>query len=191
MRRALLAGALALGIVLGSSSLMSLSNGIDNVAVAAPAAQTGDFRISTLRFATAVRGEFDPVDPRVEFPSGTDAVWVIFEYVNYRGGTLSFVARANETDHAWGNLRCCQYPERRFGFQISHRGEHFADQPSWASQPGIMSALGLFSAPANLPGAAYAVFIYLNDTEVGSGGFGIRGVQGLDNGNDNEVQSNH
>lgn len=191
MRRALLAGTLAIGIVFGSSSLVNRSGGLESVAVAAPAGQVGDFRISALRFATDVRGEFDPIDPRIEFGSGTDSVWVIFEYVNYTSGKLSWLARANDSDYAWGDLKCCQYRERRFGFKISHKGEHSAEAPSWASQPGIMSALGFFAAPANLPGAAYDVFIYLNDVEVGSGGFGVKGVGGLDNGNDNDEQSNH
>jgi hypothetical protein len=153
--------------------------------LAAPAADVGTFRLGAIRFATEVQNEFMPVNPQVEFSSGTD-VWVVSEYVGYTSGILSFVVRANEFDYAWGRVpNCCTFSERRIGFKLDRRGEYGAIPPTVA-QPGIVSALGVASAPTALPGAAYLVIFYLNDEEVGSAGFGIRGREGLDNDNQND-----
>lgn len=181
MRRALVAGALVIGTVFASGSMMDRSGMATSTVQAAPAAQS-DFRISQIRFATEVGAELLPINPRIEFPSETDAVWAVFEYVNYTSGTLTYLVRANDQDYAWGKVpNCCPFSERRVGFKIERKGEIGAAPQT----PGILSALGVLPAPANLPGAAYDVFVYLNDVEVGSGGFGIKGVQGSDNGNDN------
>jgi hypothetical protein len=185
MRRALALGALAVSTVFAVNSVPVLTGMGTGAVQAAPVADVGNFRLGAIRFATEVENEFTPVNPRVEFSSGTD-VWVVTEYTGYTGGILSFLVRANGFDYAWGRVpNCCQFSERRIGFKLDHRGEYRASAPSIA-QPGIVSALGVIAAPAALPGAGYDVFFYLNDEEVGSAGFGVRGKEGLDNDNQND-----
>ena len=185
MRRVFALGALVVSTVVGMNSVAAFTGMGTSAVQAAPAADVGNFRLGAIRFATEVQNEFTPVNPRIEFSSGTD-VWVVTEYTGYTGGVLSFLVRANGMDYAWGRVpNCCTFSEHRIGFLLDHRGHYRADSPSVA-QPGIVSALGVVAAPAALPGAAYDVFIYLNDEEVGSAGFGIRGKEGLDNDNHND-----
>jgi hypothetical protein len=187
MRRAFIAGALAFGTVFLMGGAMGQAGLPENSVQAAPSTDVGTFRLGAIRFATEVQNEFMPVNPQVEFSSGTD-VWVVTEYVGYTSGVLSFLVRANEADYAWGRVpNCCQFSERRIGFKLDHRGEYGAIPPTVA-QPGILSALGVAAAPAGLPGAAYNVIFYLNDEEVGQAGFGIKGREGLDN--DNQSNDN-
>jgi hypothetical protein len=185
MRRVFALGALVVSTVFAMNSMSALTGMETSAAQAAPAADVGNFRLGAIRFATEVENEFTPVNPRIEFPSGTD-VWVVTEYTGYTSGVLSFLVRANGFDYAWGRVpNCCSFSEHRIGFKLDHRGEYRASAPTMA-RPGIVSALGVVAAPAALPGAAYDVFMYLNDEEVGSAGFGIRGKEGLDNDNQND-----
>jgi hypothetical protein len=187
MRRAIAAGTLVVITVFAIAGVMNQAGLGASAVQAAPAADVGNFRLGAIRFATEVQNEFMPVNPQVEFSSGTD-VWVVSEYIGYTTGILSFLVRANDQDYAWGRVpNCCSFSERRIGFKLDRRGEYGAIPPTVA-QPGIVSALGVATAPAALPGAAYLVIFYLNDEEVGSGGFGIRGREGLDN--DNQANDN-
>lgn len=182
MRRILVASALVVGTVLLGGGFMDQADPGSRTVQAAPAADVGNFRLGAIRFSTEVGDTFIPKDPQIEFSSGTD-VWVTTEYTGYTGGELTFLARANDGDYAWGKVpNCCQFPEHRIGFKLDHKGEYGEVSPTFA-QPGILSALSVFAAPAELPGAAYDFFIYLNGEEVGSAGFGIKGKQGLDNDN--------
>ncbi|HEX3244164.1 MAG TPA: hypothetical protein VHX16_02040 [Chloroflexota bacterium] len=182
MRRILAASALVVGTVFLAGGLMDQASPGIRTVQAAPSADVGNFRLGAIRFSTDVGETFIPKDPAVEFSSGTD-VWVTTEYTGYTGGELTFLARANGEDYAWGKVpNCCQFPEHRIGFKLDHRGEYGVVSPTFA-QPGILTALSVLAAPAELPGAAYDVFIYLNNEEVGSAGFGIKGKQGLDNDN--------
>jgi hypothetical protein len=187
MRRAFMAGAFAVGTVFVMGSVVGQSGLGGSAVQAAPSADVGNFRLGAIKFATEVQNEFLPVNPQVEFSSGTD-VWVVSEYVGYTTGILSFLVRANDSDYAWGRVpNCCQFSERRIGFKLNHRGDYGAIPPTVA-QPGFLSALGVAAAPASLPGAAYNVIIYLDDEEVGQAGFGIRGRDGFDN--DNQSNDN-
>jgi hypothetical protein len=103
---------------------------------------------------------------------------------------MSYLARANGEDYSWGDLNCCQFPSHRFGFKIDRKGEQNASVSTLAEQPGMMSAFSVSDAPALIPGAAYDVYIYLNDVEVGRGAFGVKGKKGLDSGSDNESNDN-
>jgi len=182
MRRILVAGALVVGTVFLAGGFMDQADPGGRTVQAAPAADVGNFRLGGILFSTEVGDNFVPKDPRIEFPSDTD-VWITTEYTGYTGGQLSFLVRANGEDYAWGKVpNCCQFPEHRIGFKLRHRGELESASPSFA-QPGILSALSVLAAPAELPGAAYDVFVYLNNEEVGRAGFGIKGKQGLDNDN--------
>jgi hypothetical protein len=136
-------------------------------ALAAPAAVD----VGELVFSDAVNERGEPIGRKVDFPSGTEAVWASFEYRDYGAGArVSHVVRANGMDFRFGDLACCPGRDGRFAFPIRRDGGQ---------------ALG---------GAAYAVFIYDGDREIGRGGFGIQGTGGFednenlsnDRGNDNE-----
>jgi len=189
MRRVLVAGALVVGTVFMAGGVLDRAGLGSGTAQAAPAADVGNFRLGAIKFATAVSQDFIPTNPQVEF-SDSDDVWVTTEYTGYTGGALTFLVRANEGDYAWGKVPdCCQFPEHRIGFKLNHRGE-YGNDPATYAQPGMLSALGVLAAPANLPGAAYNIIMYLNDEEVGSAGFGVKGRSGLDNDNDANNDNN-
>ena len=125
-------------------------------AVAAPAATD----VPSIEFSEAVDDQAEPINPRVEFDSSTDRVWASFAYYNHDGGRVSYIVRANGEDYRWGDLRCCDAREGRFAFSIERRSGH------------------------DLGGASYEVLLYVGDSEVARGGFGIRGRGGFDNDNE-------
>jgi hypothetical protein len=134
-------------------------------AAAAPAATWSN----GLEFSTSVDSNGRPENPRVEFGSGTDVVWVSFEFRDHDpGAVVSYLGRANGDDFKDGKLACCNAREGRFAFPFTRRG-----------------------GDGDLPGAAYDIRIYVNGAEVAQGGFGVNGRGGLDNdgqdlGNDND-----
>lgn len=137
------------------------------VASAAPASTW----TNGLAFSTSVDSNARPVDPRIEFSSGTDVVWVSFDFRNHDpNAVVTYLARANRTDYKTGRLDCCNAREGRFAFPFTKRGDS-----------------------GEIPGAAYDMRIYVNGAEVAQGGFGVNGRGGLDNdgqsddnGNDND-----
>lgn len=123
---------------------------------AAPASTT----IDGLNFSHGITSDAQPVDPDIEFHSGVDQVWVSFNFRNHDPNTeVTYLARANGQDYRWGRLDCCSASSGRFAFPIERRNG------------------------GELAGAAYHVFVYVNGAQVAEGGFGVRGKQGLDNGN--------
>jgi hypothetical protein len=125
------------------------------VASAAPASTW----TNGLDFSTSVDSNARPNDPRVEFGSGTDVVWVSFDYRDHDpNAVVTYLARANRTDYKTGRLDCCTSREGRFAFPFTKRGDS-----------------------GEIPGAAYDMRIYVNGAEVAQGGFGVNGRGGLDN----------
>lgn len=131
--------------------------------------------IGPLTFSSAMNDRFEPIDPRIEFPSDNNGVFVTFSYQNLPPGShLSRVVRFNGEDYnydsqRYGVLQCCpQGGSGRYGFEV----------------------VRLNGRSGRLPGGAYSVRIYLNGVEVQSGGFGIRGDDDADNavpgGNNND-----
>lgn len=135
-------------------------------ALAAPSAAPADSSSGGIQFSTRVSSDGKAIGPRVEFGSGTDAVWASFELHDVGGGAkVSYLVRANGEDYRWGKLD--DAGNGRNAFEITKR-----------------------SGGGDLPGASYDVRIYVNDVEVAQGGFGLKGRGGLDhdgqeNGNDN------
>jgi hypothetical protein len=127
---------------------------------------------NSLTFATDVDDRANAVRPQTEFSSHTERVWATFAYRDYSGESMSYLVRANGEDWRWGDLDCCEGQGGQFAFPIERRSNN------------------------DLGGAAYDVFIYANNAEVGHAGFGVRGTQGFDdndgddngnsNGNDND-----
>lgn len=163
----LMLGALA-GIVLVLSPLSPVRHATRDVvsasvAFAAPTA----VELSDLAFSEDVDNKGRPRDPKVEFDKSTEDVWVSFDYHDFHGSKVSFLARANGEDWSWGDLDdCCDGSDGRYAFPLKRR------------------------SGKNLGGAAYDVFIYADDAEKAHGGFGVRGTKGFDSddqhdGNDN------
>jgi hypothetical protein len=124
-------------------------------AAAAPA----DSWSNGIQFSTRVSSDAQPVNPRVEFGSGTDTVWASFELHDHDPrARVSYLVRANGEDYKFGKLDCCDSSNGRFAFPITKR-----------------------SGGGDLPGASYDVRVYVNDAEVAQGGFGVNGRGGLDN----------
>ena len=122
---------------------------------AAPASTTVD----GLDFSHGITNDAQPVNPDVEYHSGENKVWVSFNFRDHATGSkVSYLVRANGQDYRWGDLDCCSVSSGRFAFPIERRNG------------------------GALAGAAYDVRIYVGDVEVAHGGFGVKGKQGLDNG---------
>lgn len=162
VRLFLAASVLAAVVVLGMPSVSG-----DGLATASAA--PAETATNGIQFSTAVTSDGRPVDPRTEFPAGTNTVWASFDYSGHTpGARVSVLVRANGDDFRSGDLDCCNGTQGRFAFPIERRNG------------------------GDLPGAAYDVRVYVNDVEVAQGGFGVRGRQGLDNdgqgdnGNDND-----
>lgn len=133
-------------------------------ASAAPAETTA----GPLEFSTSVTSDARPVDPRVEFPSGTNTVWASFDYRDHDpSARVSYLVRANGEDYRYGKLDCCSSRQGRIAFPIERRNG------------------------GDLPGAAYDVRVYVNDAEIAQGSFGVRGRQGLDNDGQDEDNDNN
>ena len=132
--------------------------------VAAPAATSTD----DLQFSAHVSSDSRPESPRSEFGGSVDAVWASFQYHEHDpSAKVSYLVRANGEDYKFGRLDCCNGSNGRHAFPITKRNGN-----------------------GDLPGAAYDVRVYVNDSEVAQGGFGVNGREGLDhdgqqNGNDN------
>jgi hypothetical protein len=122
---------------------------------AAPAATTVD----GLDFSHGITSDAQPVNPDIEYHSGENKVWVSFSFRDHNPNTVvSYLARADGQDYRWGRLDCCSSSSGRFAFPIERNNG------------------------GALAGAAYDVRVYVNDVEVAHGGFGVKGKQGLDNG---------
>ena len=137
-----------------------------------PGALGAEAQIGQLVFSTGINDRAEPTgDVGIEFPGDNDGVYVTFTFGDLpSGGSLGRIVRFNGEDFnydgdVYGHLKCCATGgSGRFGFRI-------------VKQSGNAG---------RLPGGAYDVRIYLNDAGVQHGGFGIRGTQGGDNGNDND-----
>ena len=122
---------------------------------AAPANTTVD----GLTFSHGINGDATPVNEDIEYHSGENKVWVSFAYSNHDPNTVvSYLVRADGDDYRWGRLDCCSGSSGHFAFPIERKNG------------------------GALAGAAYDVRVYVNDAEVAHGGFGVKGKQGLDNG---------
>lgn len=132
------------------------SSGVYAATLSAPSAVS----VRDLAFSESVGDDARPRDPKVEFDSDTEHVWVSFSFADYADERMSFLARANGEDWKWGDLECCGRNSGRFAFALERRSHR------------------------DLGGAAYDVRIYAGDTEVTQGGFGVRGRQGFDNDNE-------
>jgi hypothetical protein len=122
---------------------------------AAPAATTVD----GLTFSHGINSDATPVNEDIEYHSGENKVWVSFGYRDHNPNTVvSYLVRADGDDYRWGRLDCCSGSSGRFAFPIERKNG------------------------GQLAGAAYHVFVYVNDAQVADGGFGVKGKQGLDNG---------
>lgn len=137
-------------------------------AAAAPVAAPAESGSNDIQFSTRMSSIGQPVDPRVEFGSGTNTIYASFELRDHDAGAkVSYLVRANREDYKSGKLDCCPGGNGRYVFPITKR-----------------------NGGGDLPGAAYDVRVYVNDVEVAQGGFGVKGRGGLDhdgqeNGNDN------
>lgn len=156
-------------VLRATSLLIILAGFLASLAPTATAAGPVGAQLSDLAFSESVDDRARPRDPRVEFDSSTDEVWVSFEYRDFHGGQVSFLARANGEDWAWGDLDCCDGERGRYAFPLRRR------------------------SGKDLGGAAYEVLVYIGDEEQARGGFGVRGARGFDsdshdngNGNDND-----
>ena len=140
-------------------ALLAILAVLTTPALAAPARMGLD----GLTFSADVDGQANPVDTRIEYDSSTERVWTSFAYRDYGGEAMSYLIRANGDDWRWGDLDCCEGSNGRFAFPIERRS-------------------------GDLGGAAYDVFVYASNAEVGHGGFGVRGTQGFDDndGDDND-----
>jgi hypothetical protein len=118
----------------------------------APAAMS----VGGLDFSESVDGNAQPDDSAIEFDKQTDRIWVSFDFHDYSGEQVSFIARANGSDWKFGDLDCCEGASGRFAFPIERDSG---------------KALG---------GAAYEVRIYASDAEVAAGGFGVKGTKAFD-----------
>jgi hypothetical protein len=164
----LVVGAAVLSVTVGPNLAIVRPQriGVASVALAAPAA----IDVGELLFSESVDDRARPHDPKIEFDTTTDDVWVSFDYHNNSGSSVSYLARANGEDWAWGDLDCCEGSQGRDAVPLLRR------------------------SGKDLGGAAYEVFIYDGDTEKARGGFGVHGTKGFDsdgqgnsnnNGNDN------
>ena len=155
------AGVMAVGAMAVRGMVVALLLGgaalaVSGESLAAPAGAT----IGELVFSEEVTERAEPVNPRIDFGSDTERVWVSFEYRDVEpGASVSYLVRANDRDFRFGRLQCCGGRNGRFAFAIE--GQRRGD----------------------LGGAAYEVFIYFDDVEVGRGCFGIHGTQSFDNDN--------
>ncbi|MFN8523181.1 MAG: hypothetical protein U0821_08760 [Chloroflexota bacterium] len=124
--------------------------------------------VDAISFAHGMGSDGSPIGPAVEFGKDSAEVWAIIDFRNVPpGAKMTYLLRVNGEDYSWGDLNCCGGVQNgRLGFQLRKRNGGGGD----------------------LPGGAYRLFIYENDKEVAQGGFGVKGRQGLDNGNAN---SNH
>ena len=123
------------------------------VAAGAPAGMS----VGGLEFSERVDKNGRPDDSAVEFDKSTDRIWVSFDYSDYHGERLSFIARANGNDWKFGDLDCCEGGSSgRFAFPLERR------------------------SGKSLGGAAYEVRIYAGDAEVAVGGFGVKGTGAFD-----------
>ena len=71
---------------------------------------------------------------------------------------LTYLARANGEDYKWGDLKKASGNSGRYAFELDGKNGH------------------------DLAGAAYDVRIYVNGAEIAKVGFGVKGKEGLDNG---------
>jgi hypothetical protein len=151
---AVLAGFVLLGTP-WSSPAVSLQ---PTTAAAAPADAPAATSTNGLQFSSSIDSEARPINPRVEFGSGTHDVWVSFNYRDHDpNADLSYLVRANGEDYKFGKLNCCPTKSGRYAFALTSRGG------------------------GDLPGASYDVRIYANGAEIAHGGFGVNGRGGLDN----------
>src|SRR4051812_16114690 len=86
---------LLVAVLVGHGSMSGTLSPVATV-LAAPAAMD----ISDLAFSEDVDDEGRPHDPKVEFDSSTEDVWVSFQFREFHGGQVSFLARANGEDWA-------------------------------------------------------------------------------------------
>ena len=122
-----------------------------------------------LEFSTGIDSNARPENPRTEFGSGTNTVWVSFELHDHDPkAQVSYLARANGEDYKFGKLDCCDARDGRFAFPFTKRGDS-----------------------GDLPGAAYDIRIYVNGAEVAHGGFGVNGRGGLDNDGESDDNDNN
>ncbi len=119
--------------------------------------------IGEIAFSEDVNDKAEPRGQATEFDSGVTRVWASFEYRNHeRDEKLSYILRANGEDFLFDDLPCCGSRDGRFAFPL----ERSNGRP--------------------LGGAAYELFIYQGDRELGRAGFGVKGTRGFDeNENDN------
>lgn len=128
-----------------------------NAAQAAPA----QIQAGEITFSPAVTPLALPIEPMIQYPSGTQRIWASFDFDLFNGEHLDYMLQANGDDFQWGALDCCAGPAGRYAFPIS--------RPS-----GRL-----------LGGAAYKLTIYANERAIAVGGFGINGKGGFD-ANDND-----
>ena len=96
----------------------------------------------------------------IEFRKGEGAVWAFVDYpAGGSGNHLSYILRLNGDDYKWGDIKCGSSCGS-FSFRLSSKDN------------------------GNIPGGAYALYIYDGDTEIAHGGFGVKGGKGSDNDND-------
>ena len=145
-------------VALGLSATLMGHRSSSGVALAAPAG----IQVSEIAFSPAVDKLGNPVNPGIQYPSGTQTVWASFDFDMFSNGErVEYLLQANGRDFQWGALDCCGGPVGRYAFPIS--------RPS-----GRL-----------LGGAAYKLTLYANDRAVAEGGFGINGTGGFD-ANDND-----
>ena len=137
----------------------------------APEPVTAQAAVGPLTFSSEMTADFQPAGQvGIYFPSDNNGVFVTFPFSNLPpGSSLGRIVRWEGSDYNFdkqnGGLNCCsQGSTGRYGFLITKRnGDH-----------------------DRLPGGAYEVRLYLNGVDIAGGGFGIRGDEGGDNGNDND-----
>ncbi len=153
MIRRLLVGAV---ILVATAGLFSVRQQ-ETTAVAAPSNVIGP-----ISFGTGVNDQAQVTGEAIEFGSDPGTIWASFQFGGIGPGTkLSFVLQLNGEDYAWGPI---------LGVGNTSSGR-------------IAIPLTRPSDGGSLPGGAYRLTIYEGMTEVGRGGFGIRGGGGADNGN--------
>jgi hypothetical protein len=95
--------------------------------------------------------------PETDFPTNIVTVWATFDFEGYTSAThLNAVVRANRRDFKTIDLACCPSASGSVSFPI-------------ARDSGRV-----------LGGAAWEVIVYVGDTEVTRGGFGVRGTRGFE-----------
>jgi len=154
--RLLISASLLATITLLGVVFSGLSNPLRPPEVSAAPANT---TVDGLTFSHGINSDATPVNEDIEYHSGENKVWVSFGYSNHDPNTeVTYLVRADGDDYRWGRLDCCSGGSGRFAFPVERKNG------------------------GQLAGAAYDVRVYVNGAEVAHGGFGVKGKQGLDNG---------